>query len=242
MQVFKDSATGNVWEFDSDVVVTDTNGVYSLKTSFGLALNTPSTLQPYTIPAPTAAQQLAAAQSAQSIALSAACQTAIYAGFISSALGAVHTYPAKDIDQQNLSASVLNSLYPNLPTGWPTPFWCADSNGNWAYLPHTAAQIQQAGSDGKSAILANLTKNATLQAQIAAIGALPAWAASTAQAVNSQIHDGNGNIWKCSVAGTTGATAPVWPASPASGATVTDGAVTWVFVSSQIAAVLAIIW
>jgi hypothetical protein len=117
---------------------------------------------------PTAAQILATAQAAQIDLLNAACQAQIVAGFNSSALGASHTYPAQMTDQQNLSASVLASLLPNLPAGWTTPFWCADGGGSWSYANHTAAQIQQVGQDGKAAILACLTKKAQLAAQVEA--------------------------------------------------------------------------
>ncbi|MBD1412847.1 hypothetical protein ID145_16865 [Burkholderia contaminans] len=109
---------------------------------------------------------LADTRAAQIAALDAACKTAIYAGFSSSALGDVHTYPAQDTDQQNLSVSVLASLMPNLPTGWTTPFWCCDSSGVWSYVPHSAAQIQQVGQDGKAAILAAIAKKAQLAAQV----------------------------------------------------------------------------
>lgn len=111
---------------------------------------------------------LAQAQAQQTSALSSACQSAIYAGFSSSALGASHTYPAKDTDQQNLTASVLASLLPALPSNWTTPFWCEDANGSWAYVNHTASQIQQVGQDGKTAILAALSKNQTLAGQVMA--------------------------------------------------------------------------
>ena len=36
------------------------------------------------------------------------------------------------------------------------------------FAPHTAAQVQQVGADGKSAIVAALEKNATLAAQVMA--------------------------------------------------------------------------
>lgn len=53
MQTFIDTVTNKVWQFEDDVIVTDTNGVYSFKTATGMPLsNTPTTLQPYTIPAP----------------------------------------------------------------------------------------------------------------------------------------------------------------------------------------------
>ncbi|MEI6002742.1 hypothetical protein H3V53_38285 [Paraburkholderia bengalensis] len=113
-------------------------------------------------PAPSAAQSLDEAKAAQKAIVSQACQDAILAGFASSALGATHHYPAKFTDQQNLNASVVASLLPGLAADWTTPFWCADADGTWAWLPHTAAQIQQAGRDGKAAILACLTRNQQL--------------------------------------------------------------------------------
>ncbi|MEW9586237.1 hypothetical protein [Paraburkholderia sp. DGU8] len=106
------------------------------------------------------------AKASQTALVSAACQAAIVAGFTSSALGAPHTYPAKPTDQQNLNASVVASILPGVAAGWTTPFWCADGSGTWAYVMHTAAQIQQVGQDGKAAILACLTKNQQLAAQI----------------------------------------------------------------------------
>lgn len=108
------------------------------------------------------------AKELQTVLISQACQAAIVTGFTSSALGTEHTYPAKPIDQQNLSASVLASLMPGVAADYRTPFWCADSTGEWAYEPHTAAQIQQVGTDGKEAILVCLTKNQELAAKIEA--------------------------------------------------------------------------
>lgn len=111
-------------------------------------------------------------RSEKSAELNNACRDQIYAGYDSAALGAVHRYPANDKDQVNMIASVASSMYPNLPTDWWTPFWCADTAGAWAYRPHTAAQIQQAGTDGKSAILVALSKNAALQQQLAAAASI----------------------------------------------------------------------
>lgn len=102
----------------------------------------------------------------RSAVLNMSCQSQIYAGFQSSALGTPHTYPAKDKDQSNLTASVVASTLPNLPADWTTPFWCCDANGVWALVPHTAAQIQQVGLDGKAAITTAIVKNATLQKQV----------------------------------------------------------------------------
>ncbi|HDR9099677.1 TPA: hypothetical protein QDA86_003015 [Burkholderia vietnamiensis] len=120
------------------------------------------------VPPPTSAQLLATAQAAQIATLTQACANAITTGFSSSALGTAHTYPAQITDQQNLSASVLSSLMPNLPSGWSTPFWCADSTGAWSYANHTAAQIQQVGQDGKAAILAAIAKKVQFEQQVMA--------------------------------------------------------------------------
>jgi hypothetical protein len=114
------------------------------------------------------AAQLAAAQAAQVATLSLACQNSILSGFTSSALGSAYTYPSKATDQQNLASSVLASLMPNIATDWVTPFWCEDSTSTWAFVNHTAAQIQQVGEDAKTAILANMAQNATLATQVAA--------------------------------------------------------------------------
>ncbi|MFC3338149.1 hypothetical protein [Paracandidimonas soli] len=93
--------------------------------------------------------------------LSIACQARIYAGFESSALGQEHHYPAMDKDQQNLTASVLDSTVPGLPEGWATPFWC-EIGGEWAFRLHTAEQIQAVGRAGKAVILACMAQNSVL--------------------------------------------------------------------------------
>jgi hypothetical protein len=111
---------------------------------------------------------LAQAQQAQLAIVGAACAAAITGGFQSSALGKAYTYPSTQNDQANLNANVVSSLLPGLPANWTTLQICGDANGKWGYMPHTAAQIQQVGIDGKAAILGCLTKNAGLQAQIAA--------------------------------------------------------------------------
>lgn len=104
----------------------------------------------------------------KSTEISQACANQILGGQESTALGSAHTYPSKAVDQANLSASILDSLLPfnSSNVSYCTPFWCADSEGNWKWVNHTAAQIQQVGSDVKSAILAAQNKNVLLQQQI----------------------------------------------------------------------------
>ena len=112
------------------------------------------------------AAQLAQARASQTTLLRGNCDAAITGGFVSSALGAAHTYPSTLIDQHNLASSVVASLLPNLPSGWTTKFWVMDSTGAWSLAPHTAAQIQQAGLDGKAWVTAQQEKLASLNAQI----------------------------------------------------------------------------
>lgn len=113
-------------------------------------------------PTPTAAQAKADALQSKTAELTTACAKAITGGYASSALGSVYQYPSSLIDQQNMAASVLASTLPNLPHDWTTPFWCADSKGVWAFRDHTAAQIQQAGTDGKAWVIAQQQKLVTL--------------------------------------------------------------------------------
>jgi hypothetical protein len=95
MQTFIDATTQQVYAFDPDVKVLDTDGVYSFETVLGAPLNVPATLQPYVVPAPTAA--LVAAQ-----ALAASVQAAFAAGLTitSTSTPAVNgTYPLDALTQ-----------------------------------------------------------------------------------------------------------------------------------------------
>lgn len=120
--------------------------------------------KPEPVEPPKPAPTLDDLKAAKVAALSISCKAAIVAGFDSSALGSVHHYPSKDTDQMNLSSSVLASILPGNPADWTTPFWCADGD-TWAFVPHTATQIQQVGRDAKAAILTLMAKNAQLAAQ-----------------------------------------------------------------------------
>lgn len=110
---------------------------------------------------------LAEAQTLKMAELEAACAAEIASGFSSAALGKRYQYPAKATDQSNLQASVLASLLPGLAKDWTTPFWCQDAAGAWAYRPHTAAQIQRVGTDGKNAINACIAHKIQLEEQLA---------------------------------------------------------------------------
>jgi hypothetical protein len=111
---------------------------------------------------------LAQAKTQQNALLTTACAKAITGGFLSSALGTANTYPSTLTDQHNLSGSVIASLIPNLPSTWTTKFWVMDSSGAWTFAAHTAAQIQQAGLDGKAWVTAQQENLDSLKAQVAA--------------------------------------------------------------------------
>lgn len=120
---------------------------------------------------------LDAAQQRRVATLTVICGAKITGGFASSALGAAHIYPSEIKDQINLMGSVTDSIMPELPADWQTPFWCRDAGGVWNWKMHDAAQIQQAGRDGKAHVVACQTTLATLNAQITA--------AKTVTAVNA---------------------------------------------------------
>ncbi|NTF32293.1 hypothetical protein [Rhizobium skierniewicense] len=101
-------------------------------------------------------------------ALTMDCALAIVGGYVSSALGSVHTYPSKQTDQINMMGSVTASLMPGLAADWQTPFWCQDANGIWGYKLHDVSQIQQAGSDGKAHVVTCQTILENLNAKVAA--------------------------------------------------------------------------
>ena len=120
---------------------------------------------------------VAAAREVKLAELSAACAAEILGGYSSAALGAPHTYPSNPNDQSNMNASVTASLLPGQAADWTALFMCEDADGLWAMRPHTAAQIQQAGHDGYTAILQPRVKLDGLKAQVAA--------ATTAAQVNA---------------------------------------------------------
>lgn len=83
-----------------------------------------------------------------------ACTMACSGGFTSSALGAPHEYPSKEIDQHNIHAAVLASLAQ--PSGWSTHIWCAAGDA-WNMVPHTTIQVQQILKDMVTYIDTNRT-------------------------------------------------------------------------------------
>jgi len=105
------------------------------------AMTTPGySVQNGALVAPNAAQLLASAQATQSAILRGSCSSAIMDGFSSSALGSTYTYPSATTDQRNLSDAAIAAA---LNSSGTSDLWCADASNNWAFVTHTAGQVQQ---------------------------------------------------------------------------------------------------
>ena len=167
MQIFIDTTNQQVWAFELDVVATVTAGVYSFVAAHGAVLNTPTTLQPYVTPAPTAAQLLVATQAAQLTLLKSAWQTATLIPVSYPSLGgAVKTYQTDAQSISNLTGANIACAQSGItPAGF---FWVAADNTQvpfaYADLQGLAAAIfAQSAADfaryqiRKAAILAALT-------------------------------------------------------------------------------------
>ncbi|MGZ4826145.1 MAG: hypothetical protein ACXVY9_02195 [Terriglobales bacterium] len=86
------------------------------------------------------------------------------------------------------------------------------------------------GALGMTVQEVGLFANGAAAAMPAALGtANPAWAASTAWAAGSLVVDANGNIQRCTTAGTGGSGVPTW--ATALGATTGDGSAVWTAVA-----------
>lgn len=112
---------------------------------------------------------IARAQASQSAAMNSACQTAIQAGFSSSALGSAYTYGCKPTDQANINLAAING----------GALWCQNASGVWALTAHTAAQAQQVQKDMLAHIQAQQANYAKALTDIAAATSVSAIEAIT---------------------------------------------------------------
>lgn len=238
MQTFIDTVTNKVYQFEPDVVATDISGVYSFTTASGIPLTSlPTTLQPYTIPAPTTAQLASQAQTAQLTALSLSYAAAIQTPVSYTSKGGVtKTFQAGSGSISNLQNTILGyQAAGTTPSGF---YWVSADN---TQVPFTYADLQ-----GLAAVMVaqGWTAFQHLQTQKAAINTivnLPARAAGASYTTGVQIVDGNGNVWSCTTQGTAGTTC-TFPASPTTGTTKTDGGVTWTYINSQVSLIQSIVW
>ncbi len=141
MQIFQDTATSKMWAFNSDVIVTDTAGVYSFTAAHGAVLAVPTTLQPFTgtwppvAPAPTLAQEAA---------------TALRAGVTLTISGtltlAATLFPTDPTTQAKMAAVVTTLLATGAFPGGATSYPLKDAAGTWhtfttAQYPKVAGAI-----------------------------------------------------------------------------------------------------
>jgi len=119
-----------------------------------------------TIVLPTDDEVLEMARTQQAAVLRAACAQAITAGFESSALGQPHTYPGTLTDQSNMTAAAI--VAGTSGSDWSASLWCADADGTWKLVAHTAKQLTQVHADWHAALQSNQTRYAKLQAQLQA--------------------------------------------------------------------------
>jgi len=127
-----------------------------------------SVLAPYGVIV--SASLLDAARQRRLAELTERCASEIVGGYDSDALGSLHTYPSKQVDQLNMMGSVTDALTPDQSGEWSTPFWCATAAGEWAFRQHTAPQIIAAGQAGKAHVVACQTTLASLSAQVLSAG------------------------------------------------------------------------
>jgi hypothetical protein len=68
------------------------------------------------------------------------------------------------------------------------------------------------------------------------------WQPSWSYALGALILDSSNHVWQVTTAGISGAASPSWPSSPSSGATVTDGTVTWTYQSGATVTTIFMTW
>ena len=156
MQTFKNTVDQTIWQFNPDVIVTDTNGIFSFQSAAGIPLSVPTTLIPFVIPSPTPGQLLTAAQVVQSAIVKTSCANAITMTFTSSALGSGFNYDCAPLDQANIGFVSIHG----------GSLWCQTGTNPWTFTTHTTIQGLQVKADMTSHIQAQQAIYAGLLTQI----------------------------------------------------------------------------
>jgi len=164
MQNFIDTATQKVYAFNDDVNVIDVGGVYSFTTAADVPLLLPTTLQPYTAPAPTAAQLLAQAQTTQIATLAQAYGAAIQQPVSYTSKGGIaKTYQADPQSVSNLQNAILG-----LQASGATPsgfYWISADN---TQVTFAFADLQALAAAFLAQGWASFQKLQTLKAEVLA--------------------------------------------------------------------------
>lgn len=138
MQTFIDTATQQAWAFEDDVTAEQGANGYTFADARGTPLAVPPTLQPYTPPAPSVAELLAAAQVAKLAELDAAYAVAVTQPVsFTSAGGVAKTFQADKVSQDTLTVSMQGyALVGSVPAGF---YWVAADN---AQVPFTLDDLK----------------------------------------------------------------------------------------------------
>jgi flagellar biosynthesis/type III secretory pathway ATPase len=151
MQTFKDSITGNIWQFDDDVA-----NIHAFP-------NTPATLQPYTLPSPTASQLLDAAQQTQLAIIDSAYNTAMQ-----QPVAYMNTTFQADKDSQDLMNRAITGLQAIIATGGTVPANFAWYDINNQPVTMTLLQLQELFATGVANVNALFVHKQTQKAAIRA--------------------------------------------------------------------------
>lgn len=171
MKNFKDSATGEIYNFDDSVIEDNSSGNYVFKTPAGLTIPTPTTLQPYTPPAPTAAELLATAQAAQVGIIQASALATETSPLHFTTAANVSGYFPMDARAQIKYLGAYTRYVVHAQT-LPSSFAFYDSTGT--AIAFTVADIDNFATAGFLQVEASLAKESSLISQIASASTVSA--------------------------------------------------------------------
>lgn len=163
MQTFKNSVNGDIWEFDDDVIVNISAGVYSFQTPKKKPVNVPSTLKPYTVPSPTSYQLLVSAQSSQISVLNIKAESDETAAMtFTTAAKVTDTFPMDTRRWTKYLGAYVDYVLAATPL--PSPFAFINTNG--VAVPFTEADIKAFYAQGVAQIRTAEDKLAALVAKV----------------------------------------------------------------------------
>ncbi len=242
MQTFIDTVTSKVWQFEDGVIVTDTNGVYSFKTATGMPLsNTPTTLQPYTIPAPSYQELVSQAASTQSQMLISGYNTAINtpvqfknSAGVTSSYKFGNTLTAAGTNAQALLTQIIAAG----SAAWTAGIWFDVNNVaqtmTYSDLQGLMVAIEAMETPDEQQLMIKL-------AQLQAVQNIPSLNVTSTYSIGNQVVDQYGNVWTVT-SGTSSNVVTVWPNNASSGEVMEFNGVEWTCNGTQVGLITAITW
>ncbi len=181
--------------------------------------------------------EVAAAASAQNTTVNNTCNANIATDIsFTTQAGVSKTFWADPASINELTLAVQSASLPG--QSLPANFYWKATDGT--QVPFTITDLQNLLAAYSTRRWNEFASLETKLASIAKVAATPVWSAQTATQ-GEEILDNLGNVWKCTTGGATSTTMPVFPASPAAGATVADGAAVWTYVNAIASIIKAII-